>query len=143
MISLFPKINYADLSAPQKENFNFQKISAVLADHGFATIRLSDDWNGADFLALHKDGDTLKVQLKSRLTICSKYKGKDLWVAAPHGGGWFVYQHDAAIPLIEAVASFLNSQSWQKDGLYTWRSPSKALLQALNAYYIQGSASAA
>ena len=143
MISRFPKINYADLSSPQKENFNFQKVSAVLADYGFATIRLTDDWNGADFLALHKDGETLKIQLKSRLTICSKYQDKGLWVAAPHAGGWFVYPHDESMPLIEAAASFLNSQSWQQDGLYTWRSPSKALLLALEQYFIKGSASAA
>jgi hypothetical protein len=142
MISRFPKIAYSDLSARQKENFNFQKISAVLADYGFATIRLSDDWNGADFLALHRDGETLKVQLKGRLTLSTKYRDKDLWVAAPHGGGWFVYPHDDAIPLVEQVAPFLASESWQSDGQYTWGSPSKALLQTLSAYYIQGSASA-
>jgi hypothetical protein len=72
MISRFPKVAYSDLSARQKENFNFQKISAVLADYGFATIRLSDDWNGADFLALHRDGETLKIQLKGRLTPSTK-----------------------------------------------------------------------
>jgi len=142
MIPRFQKVRYADLSARQKENFNFQKISAVLADYGFATIRLSDDWNGADFLALHKSGETLKVQLKGRLTICSKYSGKELWVAAPHTGGWFFYPHDEAIPVIEAASPFLSSQSWQQNGLYTWHTPSKSLLQALAPYYIKGDASA-
>jgi hypothetical protein len=142
MITRFPKIQYADLSSPQKENFNFQKVSAVLADYGFATIRLTNDWNGADFLALHRDGETLKIQLKSRLTICGKYMGKELWVAAPHAGGWFIYPHDETIETIESVSPFLNSQSWQQDKLYTWRSPSKALLQALAPHFIRGDASA-
>jgi hypothetical protein len=142
MISQFPKIEYADLSSRQKENFNLQKVSAVLADYGFATIRLTDDWNGADFLALHKDGETLKIQLKSRLTVCGKYQGKKLWIAAPHGGGWFVYPHDDAVQIIESAAPFLSSQSWQEDKLYTWRSPSKALLHALSPYFIKGDASA-
>lgn len=49
------KISYSDdLNARQKENFNFQKVSAVLADYGYVTMRLSDDWQGADFIALHK-----------------------------------------------------------------------------------------
>lgn len=55
MIARFAKIKYSDLSSPQKENYNFQKISAVLADYGFATIRLSDDWNGADFFGLAQE----------------------------------------------------------------------------------------
>ncbi len=38
-------IQYADLNSRQKENYNFQKLSAVLADYGYVTMRLSDDWN--------------------------------------------------------------------------------------------------
>jgi len=35
------RIEYNTLNAKQKENFNFQKVSAVLADFGFMTLRLS------------------------------------------------------------------------------------------------------
>ena len=64
------KIDYRKLNGRQQENYNFQKISGLLADYGFTTIRLSDDWNGADFLAQHVDGKTvLRVQLKGRLGI--------------------------------------------------------------------------
>lgn len=38
------------------EAYNFQKVSGVLADFSFATIRLTDDWQGADFIAQHIDG---------------------------------------------------------------------------------------
>lgn len=44
------RIEYERLNARQKESYNFQKILAVLADFGYVTIRLSDDWKGADFL---------------------------------------------------------------------------------------------
>ncbi|MED7788400.1 hypothetical protein [Francisella sp. 19X1-34] len=53
-----------------KKKFFFQKVSSLLADYGFNCIKLADDWQGADFLAYHKDVDnTLRVQLKSKLTI--------------------------------------------------------------------------
>ena len=68
------KTSYAELNGRQKENFNFQKISAVLAEYGFVTFRLSDDWQGADFIALHISGEVLRVQLKSRLTFSQKYR---------------------------------------------------------------------
>jgi hypothetical protein len=42
---------------------------------------LADDWQGADFLAYHKDGfETLKVQLKARLTIDRNYEEKKHWL---------------------------------------------------------------
>ena len=47
------RIKYMDLNARQKENFNYQKVSAILADYGFVTLRLSDDWQSADFIVQH------------------------------------------------------------------------------------------
>ena len=38
------KIVYAELNARQKENYNFAHVSGVLADYGFTTMRLTDDW---------------------------------------------------------------------------------------------------
>jgi hypothetical protein len=54
----FQRVRYSSLNARQQEAFNFQKVSAVLADYGFLTIRLSNDWRGADFIAQHIDGTT-------------------------------------------------------------------------------------
>ena len=63
----FQKINYKDLSSKQQENYNFHKVSSILADYGFTTIKLYDDWKNADFIAQHNDRKTfLKVQLKNR-----------------------------------------------------------------------------
>jgi hypothetical protein len=92
------KVDPRKLNARQKENYNFQKISGLLADYGFIAIRLSDDWNGADFLAQHVDGKTLlRVQLKSRLGIYKKYQGKNLWVCFPDRGDWYLYPHDEVL----------------------------------------------
>ena len=92
------RVDYADLSSKQKEIFNFQKIAGALADYGFNCIKLADDWQGADFLAYHRDGEqTLKVQLKARVTIDRKYLGKDLYMAFPHNGIWYLVHHDELV----------------------------------------------
>src|SRR5436189_4470120 len=70
------KVAYDSLNSRQKENFNFQKASAVLADYGFVTFRLSDDWQGADFIALQISGEVLRVQLKTRLGFYNEVRGQ-------------------------------------------------------------------
>jgi len=67
----------------QKENHNYAKLAAALADYGFSVMRLSDDWEGADLIAQHVDGRVLRVPLKSRLAIAKKYRGKGLYLAFP------------------------------------------------------------
>jgi hypothetical protein len=75
------KISYNDLNSRQKENYNYAHVAAVLADYGFTSMRLTDDWQGPDFIAQHIDGEQfIKVQLKSRLWVNTKYKGKNIWI---------------------------------------------------------------
>lgn len=91
-MSAFAKIEYRSLNSRQQENYNFQKVAALLADYGFNCLRLSDDWQGADFIACHIDGQTfLKVQLKGRLTIDKKYVGKGIHIAFLHGGAVAIF----------------------------------------------------
>ena len=75
------KIKYTDLNSKQKEVFNFQKVAGKLSDYGYNCIKLADDWQGADFLAYHKDGSgTLKVQLKARLALAkSMSENRSTW----------------------------------------------------------------
>lgn len=115
------KIIYQDLNSRQKENFNFQKVAAHLADYGFNCLRLSDDWQGADFIACHIDGDTfLKVQLKGRLTIDRQYSGKNIYIAFFEDGQWYLYPHDAVMDHILKNSQVGNSQSWRQRGSYNW-----------------------
>lgn len=131
------KIKYADLNARQKENYNYQKISAILADYGFSTIRLSDDWNGADFLALHLDGTTLKVQLKGRLVIAKRYIGKELWICFPSPSGCYFYPHDELLSLVLSDSDIESTESWTQVGLYSMKILSKKTLHHLAPYEIK------
>jgi len=110
------KITYEELNARQKENYNFHKISAVLADYGFTTQRLSDDWKGADFIAQHLDGENiLKVQLKSRLYFGKKYRNKNLYIAFREADQWYLYPHDELFRKVQARSKFTLSKAWKKD----------------------------
>ena len=131
----FTKIDYDSLNSRQKEIFNFQKISGVLADYGFNCIKLADDWQGADFLAYHKDGaETLKVQLKARLAIDVKYKGKELFMAFPLNGTWYMVEHDMLIEKVGLHTNWLNTDSWITKGIYHSATPSDRLMQSLSEY---------
>ncbi|WP_437557521.1 hypothetical protein [Acidithiobacillus sulfuriphilus] len=132
----FQRVKYADINSRQKEIFNFQKVSGLLADFGFATYRLTDDWNGADFLAVHFDGSTfLRVQLKGRLTFEKKYQGKDLWVCFRHAGLVYLYPHDALLAKALKATNIGNTESWRKaDGGYSFPAPPKSLEAHLQPY---------
>jgi hypothetical protein len=125
----FQKIHYSKLNSRQKENYNFLKVSAILAEYGFNTLRLSDDWQGADFIAQHIDGNLfLKVQLKGRLTLEKKYLGKDIWMCFRTDDGCCLYHHDTAVEEIEAITPFIHTTSWKKTaGDYSFSKPSKEL----------------
>ncbi len=119
------KINYRKLNSRQQETYNFQKVSAVLADFGFSTIRLSDDWMGADFIANHIDGKQfMRVQLKGRLTIDQKYQGKDIWICFHWLGTWYLYPHDEALDWALANKTLGKNRAVWGTGTGAWSYPS-------------------
>lgn len=140
------KVDYAKLNSKQQEQHLFQKCSACLADYGYATIKLSDDWQGADFIAIsqvskRKGSEFFKIQLKGRFTVAKKYEGKDLYIAFPMNldtGLWCIFPHDELIDLLRNANMYLGSKSWIKGGEYSvpefkdghW------LLEQLNKYMI-------
>lgn len=118
---MFEKVDYSALNSRQRENYNFQKVAGVLADYGYNCLRLSDDWQGADFIACHISGDVfLKVQLKGRLTLDRKYMGKEVHVAFFGGGACFIYPHDAFLQAALDQDKINDSASWRDQGSYTW-----------------------
>lgn len=134
---MFNKINYSELSPKQKEIYNFQKISAYLADYGFNCIKLSDDWNGADFLAYHpNEKDTLRVQLKSRITIDRKYMNKELHIAFPVENGWCLINHDSLVTVIQETTNWLESKSWLENGKYHSATLNKQLSNLLKPFLL-------
>lgn len=128
----FEHIRYDTLNARQKELFNFQKLAATLADYGFNCIKLADDWQGADFLAYHFDGTvTLRIQLKSRVTIQKKYLEKNIWMAFPHQGFWYLIEHDQLVVKAKEHTNWLQSPSWQEKNGFNSRSINPELLNSL------------
>lgn len=114
------KIKYEALNARQKEQYNFQKISAVLADYGYGTIKLSDDWQGADFIAQSMNGESfLKVQLKGRFTIDQKYADKDLHIAFPLKDAWYVFPHDEIVKALNDRKIYTETDSWLENKNYS------------------------
>jgi hypothetical protein len=134
----FTKIEYRKLNARQKENFNFQKVSAVLADYGFVTIRLSDDWQGADFIALHISGEDLHVQLKSRLAFYDKYRKKNLYVAFGEDDAWYLYPHDELFDEVLKTTKIGTTKSVREQGGYTFPHVPAALRSLMEQYRISG-----
>jgi hypothetical protein len=133
----FEKVSYKDLTSRQKEAYNFQKVSALLAEFGYSTIRLTDDWNGADFIAQHRDGKTFfKAQLKSRLSFYDKYSDKDLYICFGRPGRWFLYPHDELRDQVLAKGLMEGTESWEDRRGYSFPRLSKLLAELLEPYRI-------
>jgi hypothetical protein len=128
-------VPYGALNSRQRENYNYHKVSAALADYGFTTIRLSDDWHGADFIALHIDGEThLRVQLKGRMTFDRKYVGRNLYIAFHAEGMWYIYPHDDLLNRLTGAGRLVGTRSWEVDGVYHFPTLSGELLGFLTPY---------
>ena len=143
----FKRVAYKSLNSRQKENSNFQKVSGVLADYGCVTLRLSDDWQGADFIAYHVDGEVfLRVQLKGRLTVDTKYKNKEIWICfndLKDRKVWYLFPHDDFLRWalvnsdIGGTKGWKNPKDWNTlEGAYSWPSTPKHMLTWLSDYVL-------
>ncbi len=135
--SAFQKIKYSNLNSKQKENYNFHKVAGELADYGYNSIRLNDDWQGADFLAVHVNGnDILRIQLKGRLTISKKYSNKNIHIGFINNDQCYVYPHDEILEKIIALGKIINSKSWIVHKSYSWPTIPKWASAVLEPYRI-------
>lgn len=133
----FERVNYDDLNSRQKENYSYQKVAGVLADYGFVTMRLSDDWHGADFIAQHIDGQTLlRVQLKSRMCIDKKYIGKDLYICFAEKEAWYFVPHDEFVTWALENTKIGTTHSWKAKGGYSVPYLPKQIKKHLERYKI-------
>ena len=113
----FTKIDYNQLNSKQKENYNFHKVASALADYGYDSMRLNNDWQGADFIAVKND-EMLKVQLKGRFTVDKKYIDKEIYIAFIENNVVKMYNHDEAVNML--TDNIKQSDSWNKHGSYSW-----------------------
>ena len=135
----FERIDYVKLKPRQQETYNFQKVSAVLAEFGYLTIRLSDDWNGADFIAQHFETKaSLKVQLKGRLTFSKKYRGKDLFICfRDTDEHWYLYPHDEVLARVLGIGLLAGTDSWDKKGGYDFPYLKPSFKEMLKPYLLE------
>jgi len=138
---VFEKVAYETLNPRQREIFNFQWISAALATYGFSTQRITDDWKGADFIARHMQTPDLeiRVQLKSRIHFAKMYRNKNIWIAFRLVDKAYVYPHDEVLEQYLKINPMESNLAWEgDDGAVHSRSPSKAQLELLRPYEIDG-----
>jgi len=94
-------INYSALNSKAQGQYNFIKLSSVLADYGLTTTHKTTN-KSADFALGFLDGhskQTWQVQLKSRPTVNEKYRGNGLFIAFPLDSTqptkqWVIVNHD-------------------------------------------------
>jgi hypothetical protein len=73
------------------------------------------------------------------MTIDQKYLGKGLWMASPHGGFWYLIEHDRLVEKVGQHTVWLSSDSWtnvqphskREFGGYSSISINAGLLQSL------------
>ena len=129
------RIEYRDLTAKQKEAFNFAKLSAVLADYGFSCTRVVDDDKGPDFVAYHApSGKLLRVQQKSALSVHQAYEGKGLWIAFHVDQIWYLLKHDRLRDIVACTTNMLNTATARRERRAFSHHPSKRLLAKLEPY---------
>ena len=113
--------------------FTFQKVSADLADYGYTTLWLNNDWQGADFIAVHVDGTTtLRIQLKARLTFDKKYVGKDIYICFREAEKAYLYPHDA---LLTKLGPF-DGKTWKEKGLRSWPKMTREQKEVLSNFQL-------
>jgi len=106
-------------------------------------MRLSDDWQGADFIAQHREGEFLKIQLKSRLWFDRKYHGKSIYIAFRCDGegcpeqAWYLYPHDELLDTVLTETNIGNTESWRQHGGYSFPGLTAQMRQLLEPYRIR------
>ena len=134
----FKKVVYGQLNARQKEVHNFHLVCALLAQHGYASYLVRDDWSGADFVARHMlSGEMLAVQLKPRVVFDKKYQNKEIWIAFRDGSAAYVYPHDRILAAYLETNSMTTNRSWQRDGSVSWSRITRDLRSLLSGFRLE------
>jgi hypothetical protein len=126
---IFEKVSYGVLNSKQKENYNFHKVASALADYGYDSMRLNNDWQGADFIAVKNDV-MLKVQLKGRFTVDKKYLDKKIYIAFIEDNIVKIYEHDEAVNMLPD--NIKQSDPWNIHDSYSWGKTPKIYDSVIN-----------
>ncbi len=101
-----------------REVINRNTVVNLALEQGFNAFLPVYD-GGVDFI-LYRESDGLvrKVQLKGRWMIDRKYIGRDIWIAFPIAGDWYLMPHDEMLASAEANG-VTQTASWKEGGAYS------------------------
>ncbi|MBT4030131.1 MAG: hypothetical protein HOH31_05035 [Campylobacteraceae bacterium] len=103
------KIN--KLTSNVKIENRFKKVSAKLADHGFRSMWLKEDWQGVDFIASHINGEkTLKIILENNFSLNQNYMNQNIHICFINNNDIYLYPHDL---ILEQHISLNSSQDYK------------------------------
>ena len=101
-----------------REVVNRNTVVSLALEQGFNAFLPVYD-GGVDFILYREsDGEMRKVQLKSRWTIDRKYIDRDIWVAFPIAGDWYLVPHEKMLTAGEADG-VTQTASWIENGAYS------------------------
>ncbi|WP_052742360.1 hypothetical protein [Sphingomonas sp. Ag1] len=94
---------------------------------------------GVDLILYNEaSNDVVKVQLKSRWTIDTKYVGRNIAIAFPDRGCWYLVPHDDLVSMAEAYG-FTARDSWiRPGGSYSYAPLSRRMIQDLQRFRFEG-----
>ena len=119
-----------------REVINRNAVISLALDQGFNAFLPVYD-GGVDFILYREsDGMLRKVQLKGRWIIDRKYIGRDIWMAFPMAGEWYLMPHDEMVAQAEAEG-VTKTASWIEGGAYSKPRPSVATISACSMYRME------
>ena len=68
------------------------------------------------------------------VVISKKYQGKDLYLAFPAAGRWYLVPHDKLVVIAAETTRWLRSSSWTSNGEYSVARPSRQMLDRLSEH---------
>ena len=119
-----------------REVINRYTVISLALDQGFNAFLPVYDGGVDLILYRERDGVLRKVQLKGRWTIDRKYCGRDIWIAFPIAGEWYLMPHDVMVAQAEADG-VTRTASWIEGGAYSRPRPSAATITACAEYRME------
>ena len=133
-------VEYSDLTSFQKEQINYQHVAGLLARFGYICLPVVNDAHSADFIAYHVLRQrALQVQLKSRFTIDSKYKERDLYMVFPADKcreRWYFVPHDWLVEATRQANIAEDNSIWTGKGRYSQMKVPSGVIKALVPYVL-------
>ena len=133
------QIVYTELGGKEQESYNAAQLISMMAQYGYLeSAKINGDKWGPDLLFYRSsDADVKKVQLKGRATFAKHYMGKDIHIAFPLDGHWYMYPHDEMAKACEGKASWIGTESWKSPtGGYSWGNPPRWMRDELEQWRI-------